>query len=360
MEKKKKTLENFFLRFQKVTLNEKIFFTKNLVVMIRAGIPLSEAVEILSSQTKNKKFRKILKDIKADIEGGISLAKSISKYPDVFPEIFVNMIECGEQSGQLEKVLEELTNQMKRSRALASKLKRALAYPLFVIFIMIVVGIFALTFILPKITSILEEMNVELPLTTKILIGLSKFVTKRGYFLLIALVIFAYLFYRFSKTKKGKYFLDSLVLKLPIIGGLIKKINLIKFSRTFTSLLASGVPLVKTFQITSTVLSNSLYQEKVLSLSQFTSKGVTISSVLKKYPDLFPLIITHVIEIGERTGTLETILGDVIEFYEDDVDETLTNFTSIIEPLLIVILGIAVAIMALAIISPMYSLVQTI
>lgn len=352
----RKKLKKIFSFEQRISLDEKIFFTKNLLVMIKAGLSISQSVGVLAQQTKNKKFKSILLKIKSDVEAGSPFSQSLALYPEVFSEIFIRMVEAGEKSGQLEKVLEEIAEQMKKTRALSSKLKRALTYPVFIICIMILIGIFSLIFVIPQMTKIFLEMEVELPLPTRILIAVSNFVTSKGYILLISIILIIYCFHRIMRSKKGKYFFHSLFLKLPIAGMLLKKTSLIKFSRTFTSLLASGIPLFQTFEITSHVLNNVLYQEVVLLLAKETTKGITISNVLKKYPDLFPVVVTQMIEVGEKTGTLENILNDIIQFYEDDIDETLSNFTSIIEPLLIVIIGIGVAIMALAIITPMYSL----
>ncbi len=356
----KEKLKKFLIFQQRIGLDEKIFFTKNLLVMIKAGLSLSHSLKILSEQTKNKRFKLILEEIRKEVEGGSALSESLAKYKDVFPMIFVNMIEAGEKSGQLEKVLEEISDQMKKTRELSSKLKRALTYPAFIIFIMILIGIFALTFVIPKMMAIFEEVKVELPLPTKILIFISNFIVKNGYLILIGIFILGFCFLRIIKTKKGKYIFDSFLLKMPIVGPLLKKINLIKFSRTFSSLLKSGISLVQTFEITANVLNNILYQEKVRKISLQTAKGITISAVLSEDPDLFPPVITQMIEVGEKTGTLENILEDLIEFYESDVDETLSNFTSIIEPVLIVVLGVGVAILALSIIMPMYTLVQAI
>ncbi|MFN3301736.1 MAG: type II secretion system F family protein [Patescibacteria group bacterium] len=352
----KEKLNKFFTFKQKISVDEKIFFAKNLVVMIKAGVPISQAVGVLAQQTKNKRFKSILLKIKENVESGLLFSQALASYPEIFSEIFINMVEAGEKSGQLEKVLEEIANQMKKNRTFSSKLKRALTYPIFVICVMILIGIFSLIFIIPKITSIFSEMEIELPLPTKILIATSNFLTRRGYILLIFIALIIYCFHRIMKTEKGKYFFHSLFLKLPIVGILLKKINLIKFSRNFTSLLASGIPLVQTFEITARVLNNVLYQKVVLSLAKETARGVTISQVLKNYSDLFPLVFTQMIEIGEKTGTLENILDDITHFYEEDIDEMLSNFSSIVEPLLIVIIGIGVAIMALAIITPMYTL----
>lgn len=356
----KERVDYFLLKMQRVKTDEKIFFAKNLAVMIKAGLSLSHAFRVLAQQTNNKKFKLALLNVQGEIEAGHSLADGLAKYPDIFSDIFVNMVRAGESSGQLEKVLAEVTAQMKKTRELTSKIKKALTYPVFIVGIMVVVGIFALTFIVPKMMGIFSEMNVPLPLPTRILIGLSSFVVNNWYIVFPAIVLVIFFIWQIGKTTKGKYFFHSLFLKIPVFGPLIKKINLIKFSRTFSSLLTSGISLVQTFKITARVLGNVIYREKVIKLSQETMRGVTISSILEKYPDLFPPVVTQMIEVGEKTGTLENILEDVIEFYEDDVDETLTNFTAIIEPFLIVLLGVGVGMMALAVIMPMYSLVEAI
>lgn len=356
----KQKIDSLLLKLQNVKTDEKIFFAKNLSVMIKTGLALSHAFKILSQQTKNKKFRLALEAIGKDIEAGNSLADSLEKHHDIFSDVMVNMVRAGENSGQLEKVLNEVTSQMKKNRELTSKLKKALTYPVVIVSIMIIIGIFAVTFIIPKMMTMFTDMNAELPLPTKILIGISNFALQYGYIILPVIILILFFLWRATKKGQGRYWLHSLFLKLPIAGPLIKKINLIKFARTFSSLLASGISLVQTFQITSRVLGNAIYQEKVSQLSQETTKGVQISTILAKSPDLFPMILTQMVEVGEKTGTLESILDDVIQFYEDDVDETLGNFTTIIEPVIILILGAGVAMLALAVILPMYSLVNAI
>lgn len=356
----KQKIEHLWMSLQNVGTDEKIFFTKNLSVMIRAGLALSHAFKILSQQTKNKKFQLALKKIEADVEAGNSLGDSLEKYPDIFSNVVVNMIKAGENSGQLEKVLGEVTDQMKKSRELVSKIKRALTYPVVIVGIMGIIGVFAVTYIIPKMMTIFVDMNVELPLPTKILIGLSNFLLRYGYIVLPLFLMILFLLWRSTRKGQGQMTLHSLFLKMPIAGSLVKKINIVKFSRTFSSLLASGIPLVQTFQITAKVLGNAVYREKVNQLAQETTKGIPVSTILAKYPDLFPIILTQMIEVGEKTGTLETILNDIIEFYEDDVDEILNNFATIIEPVIILLLGVGVAMMALAVIMPMYSLVQAV
>lgn len=356
----KNMLSNFLLKLQPVKTDDKIFFIKNLSVMIRAGLSLSHAFKILSQQTKNKKFHLALERIEADVEAGCSLADSLAKHNNIFSEVVINMVRAGESSGQLEKVLNEITAQMKKNRELSSKLKKALTYPTVIVCIMIIIGIFAVTFIIPKMMTMFEDTAVQLPLPTRVLIGLSNFFVHYSYIVFPLLVLILIALWKITRKDKGRMILHSLFLKLPIAGPLIKKINIITFSRTFSSLLASGISLVQTFQITSKVLNNAIYQDKINQLSKETTKGIPISTILAKHPDLFPIILTQMIEVGEKTGTLENILDDVIEFYQDDVDETLSNFTTIIEPVLILFLGFGVAIMALAVIMPMYSLVEAI
>jgi len=356
----KNRVDSFLLKMQPVKLDEKIFFAKNLAVMIRAGLSLSHAFKILAQQTNNKKFKLALLKVQSEIEAGCSLADSLAKYPDIFSDTFVNMVRAGESSGQLERALNEITVQMKKSRELTSKLKKALTYPVVIVCIMIIIGIFAITFIIPKMMEMFEETTVKLPLPTRILIGLSNFFVHYSYIVFPLLILAIIALWKMTRKGQGRVILHSLFLKLPIAGPLIKKINIITFSRTFSSLLTSGISLVQTFQITSKVLNNAIYQDKINQLSKETTKGIPISTILAKYPDLFPTILTQMIEVGEKTGTLENILDDIIEFYQDDVDDTLSNFTTIIEPVLILFLGFGVAVLALAVIMPMYSLYETI
>ncbi len=344
---------------QKISLRDKIFFTKNLSVMIKSGLSLSFALNVLAKQTSNKKFKNILIDIKSEVEKGNTLTKSLAKYPKIFPEVFINMTEAGEKSGKLVESLEQLTIQMKKNDELVSKIKGALIYPLFILGSMVLIGVFMFIFVIPKMLEIFSEINAQLPLLTRILIKMGNFSSNYGVFVLILLAVLIILLIKFYKTQQGKEIFDKVVLKLPIASGIIKKITLAKFCRTFSSLLLTDIPIVQTLSITANVVGNNCYKKEIEAASMEVTKGNAIAKLLERQPKLFPPLLTQMIQVGEETGTLDNILDDLTAFYEQDVKDTLDNLTSLIEPILIIILGIAVGGLAAALILPMYSLTES-
>lgn len=352
--------DQFLNRFRRVSLTEKIHFTSNLQVMTRAGLSLSQGLKTLIAQTDNKKLKSILTDVQEAVEKGQPLADGLSRYPDTFSELYINMVRAGERSGKLEDILKELAIQMRKTREITAKIRGALMYPVFIIIATVGIGTFIFVYVLPKVIGVFEELEATLPWTTRALIWISNFITEYGWFVLIGLVVLVILFLRTIATKKGRFILHKTLLKLPLVGLVLKKIDLAKFSRTFSALLGTDIPIVETLKLTSNVLSNVCYRLVVVGAAEEVEKGVPVSGVLAKEPELFPPIVTQMMAVGEETGTLDSILKDITEFYEEDVGRTMANLSTIIEPILIVILGIAVAGIAMAVVMPMYSLTQQI
>lgn len=344
------------LKLTRVPVAEKIFFVQNLGIMLKAGVPLLNAMQTLSRQSQNKRFVKILKETSNAVEKGKSLHESLKLNEAVFGELFIYMVEAGEVSGRLESVLEQIYVQMKKQHELVSKVKGALTYPLVVLFAMGGIGIFMLVAVIPKLTDMLKEFNTQLPFATRMLLLVSDTLANHGIVALIIVVILGFIFSKILQTFKGKYYFQSILLKLPVLSPIIKKINLAKFARTMASLLKTDIMIVKSFQITANVLGNLHYRLVFEDISKKIQKGVTINEIMKTYPHLFPPIVTEMIAIGEQTGELDNILQDLAEFYENEVDQIMTSLPSIIEPILILFLGSAVGAMAVAIIMPMYSI----
>ncbi len=353
-------MNNYLLKFSRVPLKEKLFFTRNLAFMLKAGISLSVSLETLAKQTKNKLFAKVLKDVAESLDQGDDFAKSLRKHEKVFDELFINMVESGEISGKLEEVLAQLYIQMKKQHELISKVKGALTYPLVIIFAIVGIGIFLMTVVIPKILVMFTEASLELPLPTKILIAVSNAITQNGLMTAIGSVLFIIMFTSILKTKKGKYYFQAVLLKAPVFGSIIKKINLARFSRTISSLLTTDIMIIKAFQITSNVLGNLHYRNVLLKISEKVKKGEQINTVILEYPKLFPPVVTQMISIGEETGELDSILVELADFYEGEVDQIMENLPSIIEPILILVLGLMVGGAAVAIIMPMYTLTEAI
>lgn len=349
---------SFFKIFNKISLKEKIFFTKNLAVMAKSGLSLAPSLEILAKQTLNKKFKLILENIKIDVEKGNSLTFAFLRYPEIFSELFINLVEAGEKSGKLEDALNQAAIQMKKNHELISKIKGALTYPLFVLGVMIIMGSVMFVAVIPKMMNIFRELNAPLPLATRILMATSDFASKYIFFILVFTVLIAIFLIRTAKTATGKNIFHKIILNLPIVSEIAKKINLAKFCRTFSSLLTTDIPIVQTLNITARTLGNVHYRKEIMDAGREIKRGKSIAAFLEKKPKLFPPLLTQMLKVGEQTGTLDTILNDLTLFYEQEVKDTLDNLTSLIEPILIVVLGVVVGGIAAAIILPMYSLTE--
>ncbi|MFA6254729.1 MAG: type II secretion system F family protein [Patescibacteria group bacterium] len=345
---------------RKVSLSQKIFFVQQLGVMLKAGISLSTALKTLAQQTTSKSFKTILVDLQQDVEKGNLLSKGLERYSKIFGELFINMIKAGEVSGKLEDVLKQLFVQLKKDHDIISKVKGAMIYPMIVILMMIAIGILVLIYVIPTMSGIFTEMNIELPLATRILIYSSQFALNYGIFVSIGLAILAVIIGRVISLPQGKRQFHQLLLKTPILGRIIRKINLARFCRALSSLLKTDIPIVQSFEITAKILGNVKYKDALTEAKEKIKKGVSIEESLRPHIKLFPPVVLQMIMVGEETGALDNILEESAVFYEEDVAQTMENLPSILEPVLMIILGIAVAGMAVAVIMPMYSLSQQI
>lgn len=353
-------INNYLLKFSKVPLKERLFFVQHLGVMLKSGISLSIALKTLAKQTKNKYFIKILNDISEKVEKGTSFSDSLRQYEKIFTQMFISMIEAGEASGKLEDVLAQLYIQMKKEHTLISKVKGALTYPAVIIVAMFGIGTFMIIVVVPKITEMFEDLNTELPLPTKILIAVSDAIVNNGLLVGIGFVLFVFGFIKIIKTEKGRYYFQKILLISPIIGPIIKKINLARFSRNISSLLKTDIMIIESFQITAKVLGNVHYRKLLNEMAQKIKKGGKLSEVIEINPSLFPPIVTQMVAIGEETGELDNILEELAEFYEEEVNQIMENLPSIIEPILILVLGLGVGGVAVSIIMPMYSITTAI
>lgn len=349
-------IDKFLMGLSGVPTKEKLFFVRNLGIMLKGGIPFSAAFNTLAEQTKNKFFAKILKTISKDIDRGLTLSESLKPYNKVFNEFFINMIESGEISGKLEEVLNQLYIHMKKQHELISKVKTALTYPAFVITIMVGIAIFMMISVVPKITNVFSEYQAELPLITRVLISISNFMVVNGPFTILLIVVIVLSIIKILQTKKGQFIFQAILLRVPVFSDMMKKINIARFSRTVSSLLKTDIMIIKTFQITAGVVSNLHYRKVILEISEKIRKGGQIHETIKSYPSFFPPVVTQMIMVGEQTGELDTILSELSEFYEEEVEKTLEVLPSLIEPMLILVLGVGVGLMAAAIIMPMYFL----
>jgi len=344
----------------KVSLVEKMMFTRNLGVMISAGVSLPKALDILSKQTKNKKFRKTILEIRNEIIEGKNFSEALEKYTNIFPEVFSSMIKVGEENGQLEEVLAILTKQMERDYELKSRVKGAMVYPAVIIVAMIGIGILMLVMVVPKLADMFSDVGASLPATTRFVIWLGKNLSAKWYLLPLLIFGLPFLFSGLSKTKKGKRALDILSLKIPIVSSILKKVNSAYTSRILSSLIASGVPIARSLEILAKSLGNSYYKEALEKAAQDVRKGGKISETLKNYENIYPLLLIQMIAVGEETGQTSDVLGKLADFFEEEAANASKNLATVIEPLVMLLIGGAVGFFAISMIQPMYSMMETI
>lgn len=343
-----------------VPLSEKLFFTRNLQVMISAGLPLPRAIQTLASQTKSKKFKNVLSGIAQSINKGGSFSDAISNYPDVFSSLFLGMIKAGEESGTLEESLKALAQQMEKENELHSRIQGAMIYPAVIILAMIGIGILMLIMVVPKLAETFKELDIELPLTTKIVIGLATFLSQKWYLAIIILAFIIFFFWQLSKLRVGKKVIDSLTLKIPVVSSLVKKLNSAYTVRTLSSLISAGVPLPRSLEIVSGTLGNVFYKEAVTEAAKRIRKGEKLSEVFSAYTKIYPSNVIQMIAIGEETGETSSVLVKLAEFYEEEVANATKNLVSVIEPVLMIIIGSIVGFFAISMVQPMYSMLGAI
>lgn len=359
-EEAKKIEVKFMDRLFGLGIKDKLMFTRNLSVMVASGLPLSRAIKNLAAQTKNKRFAQILENIFSDIQSGLTFADGLSRYPGIFNDLFVNMIRVGETSGNLEEVLKILADQLEKEHELMSKIKGALTYPAVILVAMVGIGIVMLTFVLPKLTGIFKEMNVELPKSTQFIIWISDVMRQHGILSITAFVLVLILGKIFLGTQPGKKTISFLSINMPLIKNMAIKINCARFSRIYSSLLKSGVPVVESLKIVSKTLTNYYYRKTLEEAIEQVQKGVNLSSVIAQNTRAFPVLVSQMIEVGEETGKTEEILLKLAQFYEDEVANISKNLSSIIEPVLMIIIGSAVGFFAVSMMQPMYSIMDNI
>ena len=347
--------------FSRIPMTQKIFFLDHLRVMMGAGLSVVEALRILKKEIEHKELREMVEDVTHDVEQGQDLSAALEKHPRAFDSMYIKMIAAGEVAGRLEESLTQMVSQMKRSHEIAANIKSAMMYPLVVISAMGLIGIMMAVFVLPKLVSLFKDFGSTLPLPTRILIKISDILGNPIYLVLIlgslagmvALHIWAMKTYPLYKQR-----IHSFLLQLPIAGFVLKQINLARFSLTLSSLLRSTIPIIDATRITAETCGNVLYQNALIAAAHDMKEGKPLSDILHQHPKLFPPMVTEMILVGEKTGEVEQLLAELSDFYSSEVDHTMKNFTTIIEPVIIILLGIAVAGVALAIIMPMYSLVE--
>ncbi len=356
-QKKGKTL-SFSIPGFGVKLSDKIFFARNLQIMVSSGVSLPQALNTLSELVKNKKFSNSLLEIKREIIRGKNFSTALSDYPEIFSELFCNMIRVGEEAGTLDQSLKILTKQMEKNYELKNKIKSAMIYPAVIVSAMLGVGILMLVIVVPKLAETFDELGIELPLTTQLVIFLGTFLTEKWYLALLIILVFAFLLFTILKTKKGGKFFDKILLKIPIISSLVKKTNSAYTVRTLGSLIASGVPITRSLNITSNSVGNFYYKKALKHIAEKVQKGSKISEAIYSYKDIYPAIVVQMLKVGEETGETSEILTKLADFFEKEVTRAAENMSAVIEPVLMLIVGAAVGFFAVSMIQPMYSMLE--
>ena len=356
--KKWGTIEISF--FSRIKLQDKILFTKNLGVMIDAGMPLSRAISLLMRQTKNPKFKKILQTLNKEITKGNSLSEALQKFPKVFSPLMISMVRVGEESGNLSESLRVVGVQLSNSYTLRKKVKGAMMYPTVVLFALFVIGILMFTYVVPTLTTTFKELDTELPKSTQLIIFISDMLAENTLLVFGLIIGSIFTVFMFGKTRKGKRFFDVLVLRIPVLSKIVKNYNVALTTRTLASLLSSGVGVVESITITQDVLQNSKYKKVLNSTLADVQKGIPISSSFIENEKLYEPLVGGMLEVGEETGQLSKMLEEIAEFYENEVSQATKDLSTIIEPILMVVIGCAVGFFAISMITPMYSVMDNV
>lgn len=344
----------------RVSVVDKLMFTRHLGVMIKGGVALPEAIQILSRQASSAYFKKILEGVADNLKRGVSLHEAISAYPKVFSGVYVSMVEVGEVLGNLEEVLNLLAIQLKKEHDLKSKVVGAMMYPAVILSATIGIGILMMVVVIPRIAKIFSELNVELPAITRFVIGFSTFIRDHTFLVIVMVASLIGSFKLFSRSVIGKKIIHFLLIRVPFIKEIVIKINSARFCRSLASLLGGGVPIVKSLEIVSATATNIYYRQAIKDAATEVQKGMALNGVLEKNSQIFPILLVQMVRVGEETGMSSQILKQLAEFYEDEVDTLTKGISSIIEPVLMIVIGAAVGFFAVSMLQPMYSIVDTI
>ncbi len=346
----------------KVKLGDLVLFTRQLSTMVSAGVPLLRALTTLQTQSENETMKEIIGGLVKDVQGGSQLADSLAKYPDVFSDIYINMVRAGEAAGIVDDILKRLASQVEKTSSMRKKIKSASTYPVVLLSLTTVAFFGLMIFVIPQIGKILKDLggpNAQLPAMTVAMMAFSDFMVQYWYIVISGLFAAIFFFRRWAKTPSGKFTLHRFVLKVPILSPLVTKIAVARFTRTFSALIGAGVSVVEALRVTSRALGNQVFQKEVEEASLKVVNGQQLSAAISA-SSLFPGIVAQMLAVGEETGQTDIVLVKVAEFYEEEVDATIDSLSSILEPVMIVIMGGMVGLIAANVMGPIASLSQNI
>lgn len=353
-----KLLQDLFSDLRRVSLREKIVFAQNLGAMITAGLPLSRALAVFERQVSNPRFKEIIQATQRSVDRGESLSEALGKYPKIFTRVFVSMVKAGEESGKLPDALHTVSTQLEKTYSLRKKIRGALMYPSIIIITMIGIGIFMAIYVVPTLTSSFSSLNASLPASTQLVLVISNFLVAHTILFFVSLILLIVGGMYCIRSASGKRLIDRLVLRMPLFSKLAKESNAATLCRTLASLISSGVDMVEALGITAQVMNNSLYRDSLLHAQLAVQKGLPLSGIFREDAALYPPLVSAMGEVGEETGRLAEMLTSTAVFYEEEVDTAARNLGTIIEPILMVVIGIVVGFFALAMIQPLYSITE--
>lgn len=343
----------------KITITDKALFTKHMAVMLKAGLTINDALDVAVEESAGR-FTNILIDVKEKVLAGSTLADALSKYEKVFSNLYINIIRVGEKSGTLVQSLEQLAIQLEKENELRGKISQAMLYPIIVLVAVVLIGGGISIFVLPKLTSLFQVFQGELPLATQILLYIVNILTKYGIYIFPGIVVLILFLAWLARTRLVKPIWHALLLKMPIVSPIIKNLSLAQFNRNFGTLLKSGLPITESLNIVANSMQNEVYKRKIKYIAQEIQSGKNISAVISKMDKIFSKVTSKMISVGEKSGTLDTVLIFLARFYESEVDKASKNLSTTLEPILLVIIGLIVGFVVIAIITPIYQLTSTI
>lgn len=357
-QKRKRNLNDYIPQFlQRISLEEKLNFTRNIAVMIGAGVSLNKALDVMSRQTQNPKFKKTITEMSNSIKKGKPFAEAIGEHLDVFPKFYQEMAKAGEKSGKLVESLKLVALQLKKDYVLRRKIRSAMVYPIIIMIAMVGIGILMLIYVVPTLVATFNELHAELPLSTRFVIFISSALLQSGFIFLVAAALIVYAAFRWKRSERGKRQMDWIFTHLPIIKGINQKFNAARTCRTLSSLISSGVEILEAITITQGVLQNHYYKNVLEDARNKIQRGETISRSFLSANVLYPPLVGEMIAIGEETGELSQMLLRLAAFYEGEVAQATKDLSTIVEPVLMIFIGIIVGFFAISMISPMYNLV---
>jgi len=343
--------------FKGISSRDIVLFSRQLSMMFGSEIPLSESLRVLSGQTRNFDLREKIFTLSKEIEGGSSFSKALSRYPETFSNFYVSMVKAGEVSGKLSESLVYLADHLEREYELASKTRGALIYPSLVVLLVFFIMFLMIYTIIPQLSTVIKESAVEVPEVTQRIMAISEFVKENGFVLLLTFFIFSFVNYRYYKTKKGKDFFDRIFLKIPVLGSLLKTVYLARLAESLSTLISGGLMITKSLELSADIVGNVVYKQAILSIRDEVRRGVPISSVLSLSPDIFPPVFVQMTLVGEKTGGLDDSLMSIAKFYQKEVERGIDNFLAILEPVLLIVLGLIVGGMMISILMPLYQVI---